>query len=221
MGRLFAIGDIHGMLTPLEALLDWIKPGPGDTVVTLGDMVDRGPDSKGVLDLLMDLTDRGVVVPIKGNHDEMVLAARQGGWSEQAHWAHNGGLSTLKSFGVDDVQKVPEKYIRFIEERTLDFYETDSHFFVHGYYDPLFAVSDPRQNWERNRWRHLHDPEPHLSGKIAVVGHTPQRGGLPLRLPFLIDIDTGACFGGRLTAFEPAKNQYYQVNIKGERLSEI
>ncbi|MBY0512714.1 MAG: serine/threonine protein phosphatase, partial [Gemmataceae bacterium] len=77
--RVLAIGDVHGCLEPLDALLDWVRPGPDDTVVTLGDYVDRGPDTKGVLDRLIGLKREGLrLVCLRGNHELMMLAAREG-----------------------------------------------------------------------------------------------------------------------------------------------
>ena len=75
--RIIAIGDIHGCSTALDAILRLVEPGPEDTVVTLGDYIDRGPDSKGVLDLLLRLKSRCHLVPLMGNHEEIMLDARQ------------------------------------------------------------------------------------------------------------------------------------------------
>ena len=78
--RTLAIGDIHGCLAPFEALLDWVKPTAGDTVVLLGDYVDRGPDTKGVLDRLIELRKSGLkLVCLCGNHEILMLEARRGG----------------------------------------------------------------------------------------------------------------------------------------------
>ena len=78
MSRTIAIGDIHGCSIALEALIEAISPQPDDTIIPLGDYVDRGIDSKGVLDRLIELRDRCNLVPILGNHDQMMLHAREG-----------------------------------------------------------------------------------------------------------------------------------------------
>src|SRR5687767_8309241 len=98
--RVLAIGDIHGCSGPLDALLEWVAPTPADLVVTLGDYVDRGPDTRGVLDRLIALK-RALpnIVCLRGNHEIMMLAARAGGRGERADWLSVGGLQTLGSYG--------------------------------------------------------------------------------------------------------------------------
>ena len=73
-----AIGDIHGCSAALDALLDAIRPHPEDVIVTLGDSINRGPDSRGVVERLMDLGRRYRLVPLLGNHEQMLLEARSG-----------------------------------------------------------------------------------------------------------------------------------------------
>src|SRR5690349_9006235 len=95
--RLLAIGDIHGCLTALDALLDAVAPQADDQIVALGDYVDRGPDSRGVLDRLIALHAGGRVVALRGNHDVMMLEARNG---RDLGWLAVGGKETLLSYGV-------------------------------------------------------------------------------------------------------------------------
>ena len=76
--RTLAIGDIHGCLTALKALLDFVAPAPDDRLITLGDYVDRGPDSHGVLDLMIDLHTQGRVIALRGNHEEMMIRKPHG-----------------------------------------------------------------------------------------------------------------------------------------------
>ena len=81
--RLLAIGDIHGCSRAFDTLLDAVAPKPDDQIITLGDYVDRGPDSRGVLDRLVALHDTGRLIALRGNHDVMMLEARKGrglGW---------------------------------------------------------------------------------------------------------------------------------------------
>src|SRR5437588_408890 len=77
MGRVLAIGDIHGCLTALDTLLGFVRPGPDDQLVFLGDYIDRGPDSKGILDRLVELRKSGTVVCLRGNHEIMMLGHTQ------------------------------------------------------------------------------------------------------------------------------------------------
>src|SRR2546430_524502 len=100
MARTIAIGDIHGWSAALAAIIDAVMPGPDDTIVTLGDYVDRGPDSRGVLEQLVGLAERCHLVPLLGNHEEMMLGAREGR-DDLRFWLKNGGGDTLASYGVN------------------------------------------------------------------------------------------------------------------------
>ena len=215
--RTIAIGDIHGCSTALTALLDLIAPQPGDTLVTLGDYVDRGIDSKGVLDLLIALKDRCRLIPILGNHDEMMLHARDGR-SDFQFWLNCGGDAALDSYGsTSQIDLIPAAHFRFLES-CLPFFETDTHFFVHANYKSDLPLD--RQDDNTLRWLSLRDfvPGPHCSGKIAVVGHTPQPDVLDLG--HLICLDTGCCTGGWLTALDVASGEIWQVDEKGrERMA--
>src|SRR5262245_50312650 len=99
--RTLAIGDIHGCLSALDALLDEVDPQHGDLVVALGDYVDRGPDSKGVLDRLIALEARCRCVALRGNHDVMMMAGRED--REQfREWLNYGGKQTLESYRLKE-----------------------------------------------------------------------------------------------------------------------
>src|SRR5918994_272072 len=96
--RTIAIGDIHGCSAALAALIEAIAPRPEDVVVPLGDYIDRGPDSRGVLDLMIDLGWRCRLVPLLGNHDQMLLDVRAGRYP--ISWLLDmGGAATLASYG--------------------------------------------------------------------------------------------------------------------------
>jgi Calcineurin-like phosphoesterase len=214
MAREIAIGDIHGCSLALQALLSAIEPGPEDTVVTLGDYIDWGPDSRGVLDQLIGLARRCTVVPIRGNHEEMLLGAREGRSDVQFRLKF-GGRDTLASYGLgEDPSKIPAEHVRFIQG-CPDYFESVRYIFVHAYYDPHLPLH--RQNWNGLRWSSLPpSPEPHCSGKMAIVGHTPQKGGEILDLGFLKCIDTFCHGGGWLTALEVNTGQLWQANQDGE-----
>ncbi|MEM7473648.1 MAG: metallophosphoesterase family protein, partial [Planctomycetota bacterium] len=131
--RLIAIGDIHGCAHPLNVLLDLIQPSAEDLIVTLGDYVDRGPDSKGVVDRLIELGNHCKFVALKGNHEEMMLDVVQ---DRKPHerWLQFGGVSTLDSYGfMGDLNIFSEAHIAFYAAM-VDFFETDNHFFVHANY---------------------------------------------------------------------------------------
>jgi hypothetical protein len=112
MPRTIAIGDIHGCSVALAALVETIDPAADDTIVTLGDYVDRGIDSKGVIDQLITLADRCRLVPILGNHEEMMLGAREGR-SDFRFWMNCGGITCLDSYGSKSTFVTQSKSVRF------------------------------------------------------------------------------------------------------------
>ena len=212
--RTIAIGDVHGCATALRAMLDEIEPQADDTIVTLGDCVDRGPDSRGVIDQLLALREQCQLVPLLGNHEEMMLNFLDGR-AQPDNWLLCGGQATMDSYlDADGKPHVPQAHVDFIRSWG-DYWETKTHFFVHGSYHPDQPLSG--QRWHVWRWHSLRDaiPEPHASGKIAVVGHTSQKSGEILDVGHLICIDTYCYGGGWLTALEPATGQIWQVDRNG------
>lgn len=212
--RVIAIGDIHGCLKALTSLVDAINPSSTDTIVTLGDYVDRGPDSKGVIDYLIELRSRCKVASLLGNHEQMMMEVLSG-HQEPYGWLRHGGVDTLESYGFcGDLSIVPEAHRDFLDG-LLDYFETDSHFFVHANYAanlPLDSQPD-----ELLRWVKLTEllPDPHFSGKRAIVGHTHNRGGEVVDLPHLVCIDT-FCYGGFwLTALDVESGAILQSNQQG------
>src|SRR5450432_2690571 len=121
--RTIAIGDIHGCSSALDALLNAIRPRPEDCIVTLGDYVNRGPDSRGVIERLIELKDRCRLVPILGNHEEMLFEALAKTY-RLGYFLRVGGEATLDSYGPDRVLAlIPDNHLEFLE-RCLDYYET-------------------------------------------------------------------------------------------------
>lgn len=210
--RLIAIGDIHGCSTALRALLDAIAPAPDDTIVTLGDYVDRGLDSKGVLEELIALADRCHLVPILGNHDEMMLHARDGK-GDLRFWLECGGQTALDSYGDRaGLNAVPPEHFRFLASCRA-YFEAETHFFTHANYRANLPLD--RQDEQTLRWLSLRDhvSEPHVSRKTAVLGHTPQAE--VLNLGHLICLDTDCCHGGWLTALDVHSGQLWQADEFG------
>src|SRR5262245_51185703 len=132
--RTLVVGDVHGCLTALDVVLALAAPAPDDLLITLGDYVDRGPDSKGVLDRLIPLYDTGRLVPLRGNHDEMMVDAHRLG--ERRLWLAVGGVETLESYGhawnAPVYDRVPQRHWRFLEQDCRDWFETDTHVYVHA-----------------------------------------------------------------------------------------
>lgn len=215
MPRTIAIGDIHGCLPALETLLAAIRPQPADTLVMLGDYVDRGPDSRGTIQRLLDLQQKCRLVPLLGNHDEMMLAVYDGQKQLYIDWLLLGGNATLESYGTLQVEKVPAAHIEFLRSCRL-FYESQGHFFVHGNYRAELPLAD--QPTETLLWESLkvRQPGPHGSGKTAIVGHTSQKSGEILDLGYLKCIDTW-CYGeGWLTALDVESGQVWQADKQGK-----
>lgn len=212
-GRIIAIGDIHGCSTALATLIGTIQPTPLDTIVFLGDYIDRGPDSRGVIEQVIRLADQCQVVPLLGNHEEMLLGALEGK-DNLRFWLKLGGRETLDSYGTgDDVKKIPQQHIEFIRG-CRNYYETVSHIFVHAYYDPDLPLH--QQRWDGLRWASLPpEPKPHCSGKVAIVGHTAQKSGEVLDLGCVECIDTYCHGGGWLTGLDVERGRVWQANEAG------
>jgi serine/threonine protein phosphatase 1 len=218
--RTLAIGDIHGCLRAFDAILEEVDPQPDDVLVTLGDYVDRGPDSKGVLERMLELKTRCRFLPLKGNHDLMMLAARQ----DQEHfadWLEIGGKQTLVSYQAPEdwqtfVGAIPITHWSFLSDDCLPYHETDTHFFVHANVYPDYALTEQPgymlywETLEPGTWRR------HKSGKTMVCGHSEQRLGRPLVLDHAICIDTWVYGDGWLTCLDVGLEVYWQANERGQ-----
>jgi serine/threonine protein phosphatase 1 len=215
--RTLVIGDIHGCLLALDSLLDVVAPRPEDRLITLGDYVDRGPDSAGVLNRLIALFEKGRLIPLRGNHDEMMVQARKG--HGRRMWLNCGGKQTLESYGhqVEDEEsdRIPLRHVQFLEKDCRDWYETESHFFVHASAYPDLPLSE--QPPYMLFWEKIEGPVEHDSGKIMVCGHTRQTTGVPLDLGSTVCIDTGVYDSeGWLTCLHVETGHYWQANQRGQ-----
>lgn len=214
MPRLIAVGDVHGCADALRAILSAVGLGPEDRVVTLGDYIDRGPDSRGVLDLLVELDASGRLVPLLGNHEEMMLGALRGSYPRN-WWLQHGAVQTLDSYGfVGDLSVIPREHLKFLD-RCLPYFESGDAIFTHANY----VASEPleRQPAEALRWQSLqeHFPARHVSGKRAFVGHTAQKRGEILDAGHLVCLDTWCHGGGWLTAMDVESGAIWQADVDG------
>ena len=209
--RRFVIGDIHGCAKALRTLIECIDPSPDDELIFLGDYVDRGPDSRGVIDQIIELKSRCRVVALRGNHEIMVCGVAFGGM-DGTIWLESGGKATVTSYG-GSLEKIPADHKAFFHS-LLPHYETKDAIFVHACYDPNLPME--QQPEEMRYWTHIGlVPPPHCSGKRVYVGHTPQPAGLILDLGYLVCVDT-YCFGtGYLTAVNVETDEVIQVDNKG------
>ena len=215
--RHLAIGDIHGCYKAFSTLLDDVSPGKDDVVVLLGDYVDRGPDSRRVIELVMELTSDGKHIALRGNHEIMMIEARlDDSWL--VPWLQYGGDATLASYatgsGPGSFDDVPRSHIEFIEQRLLRYYEIDGHFFVHGNVDPDVPLGN--QTDAAIYWQKYRNPEPHCSGKVMVCGHTAQLTGFPATNGHSICIDTYAYGGGWLSCLDTDSGTIWQANEAGD-----
>ena len=218
MSRHLAIGDIHGCNTALETLIAYVGLRSDDTIVFLGDYVDRGPGTAAVLDFVIDLMKTHNVVPLRGNHELMMLDSR-----EKKSWLHAwlqyGGAETLASYSEtvnpeDLFADIPAAHMDFLENQLLPHYECDTHFFVHANADadkPLDEQPDSSLYWRRFR-----DPERHCSDKVMVCGHTIQESGEPANNGDAICIDTWAYGDGWLSCLNVESGTVWQANEAGE-----
>ena len=232
MPRIFAIGDIHGHLVVLDRLLRQLPMESEDTLVFLGDYVDRGPDSKGVLDRVVALKEeRGDrLVCLLGNHEDMMLdhwRRTRGGWIDDLHmlkgmsqvmdygagfWLSVGGDATVRSYYPDDIDK---EHIRFLCGLPI-VHEQEAYSFVHAGIRPFGQTSRAEMLWGASGFfadldmlhgRVLLDTQS-TSAPRVVVGHTVF--DRPMIGPDFIAIDTGCAFGGCLTAVQLPEVIFYR-----------
>jgi serine/threonine protein phosphatase 1 len=192
--KTFAVGDIHGMYGALVKVLEWVESASHSScrVVFLGDYIDRGPQSREVIELLMAGPRRegDEWVCLKGNHEDMMLECHDG-TAPWRWWVDNGGETALKSWGGS----VPGDVLAWCRGLPLKF-ETEHHFYVHAGANPDYLLTRQRKNdmlWIREKFLNSSRD----FGKHIVHGHTPSDA--IERLPNRTNLDTGSCFGGELS----------------------
>ncbi len=207
-GRLLAVGDIHGCIRPLEAILDSVHLVAGDTLVVLGDFVNRGPATRQVIEQFLHLQASIRLITILGNHEEEMLAARHD-QAALARWLAMGGRATLASYEADSLSEIPPEHWAFIES-AVPWWETQEFFFTHANYAADVPLAD--QSSLELRWMALDDQpvRPHMSGKTAIVGHTPNLAGRIVDFGFLRCLDTGCGLGGCLTMMDLESGHSWQ-----------
>jgi serine/threonine protein phosphatase 1 len=200
----YAVGDIHGSYTKLASLLEHcIKRhrthgGEAPRFVFLGDYVDRGPGSREVVELLMEMQSNAPehIVCLRGNHEEMLISAAKR--DDVTMWLSNGGEVTLRSYGVNSAGDIPGAHLHWLGNLPLAISD-GLRFYVHAGIKPGVALDEQSKGamlWIREPF--LSDARDH--GQYIVHGHTPLEGGQPDLRPNRLNLDTGACFGGPLTA---------------------
>lgn len=216
--RTLVIGDIHGFSAIFDTLLEAVAPTSQDSIITLGDYVDRGPDSRGVLDRLIQRFKTGQLIPLSGNHDLLFTEVVQSNGDRRA-WLKYGGVETLVSYGhgpIDNpLSRVPYAHLDFLNRSCRMYHETQTHLFAHANVDPSLPMSEQKEI--DLRWTKLEGPVHHYSGKTLVCGHTRQANGRPLVLPGVVCIDTGVYdVDGWLTCLHLETGEYWQANYRQE-----
>ena len=208
--RLFAIGDIHGCFDSLKELIETeILLQKNDTLVLLGDYIDRGDKSKEVVDFVIELMEEGYdIVPLMGNHEVMLLDAYENEKSISI-WIQNGGAETLKSFEISSLKTIELKYIEFFKKLKY-YYSSGDFLFVHAGFTN--NVVNPFTDFYSMLWKCKESyTNPLLVNKTIIHGHNPisisKCEDRILSLLDVIDIDTGCVYKdkegfGRLTAYE-------------------
>lgn len=225
---IYAIGDIHGQIAQLKVLYRRISTRPlrpFDKLVFLGDYVDRGENSKAVIEFLLRLKqEHPEVIFLRGNHEHLMLEALDGppslpapikaeareGYvlhSEQTYlWLENGGIETLLSYKPSDMlhwrDSIPEEHKEFLRATQMEYICGNYHFVHAGVVPPGMQWPDSEFDLDPRLW--IREPflsyKPLIGGRLIVFGHTPQPNGYPLIMRNKIGLDTGAVYGGPLTA---------------------
>ena len=211
----WAIGDIHGQAAMLEALLGALPRQPADTTVFLGDYLDRGPDSKKVVEFALAQPN---AVLLWGNHEDMAAFALGEPWPslldyDPYDWYRNGGWDTCSSFNLSReeafTRACPELLLTlFSRLRTFWRDPQTGIYFVHAGIPPGVAPEECDAEtllWDRESLGMLD-----RSGRFYVCGHTPQLEGRPRVLPDKICLDTAAAYGGPLSALQLPERNLYQ-----------
>jgi len=211
MERIFAVGDIHGCLDKLVSLMDIIDVDlKKETLVFMGDYIDRGPHSKEVVDYLIDLARGGNrVVFLKGNHELMLQNYLSG--EDKLSFLYNGGEATLGSYmkggGLNEGNLIPPEHLEFFDNLRL-YYETENYIFVHGGLKANIPL-EHQDEWDMLWMRDEFIYSDFDFGKLVIFGHTPFRE--PLILDNKIGIDTGAVYGNKLTCVELSAMKFFSV----------
>jgi serine/threonine protein phosphatase 1 len=202
MNLTYAVGDIHGCLDKLKSLIAACRQhadGRDMRLVFLGDYIDRGPESAGVVRFVLTLQTEAPdrVIALKGNHEAWALGVADGS-ARVSVWLRNGGAATLHSYGVTDVGDLPPAHLNWMRSLRLT-YDDGRRLFVHAGVDPRKPLDAQREEdllWIREPF--LDDERDY--GRLIVHGHTPLEDAVPDLRRNRLNLDTAAVFGGRLTA---------------------
>jgi serine/threonine protein phosphatase 1 len=217
MTKTFVVGDIHGCHNELRRLLLKVSPHPQrDTFIFLGDYIDRGPNSKEVLDTLIELKkNHNRLITLKGNHEEAFLDFISG--KNKDFFLRIGGVQTLRSYGISEladpysIKNIPAEHIHFLSN-LLPFWENEEYIFVHAGLEPGVHLSQ-----QKAEWLYWADKESFINtdydfGKRVIFGHSASTE--PIIRPNKIGIDCGAVYGGKLTCLVLPDLEFISVDAE-------
>lgn len=213
---IYAIGDIHGSLKALKSIFRQGVINNEDKVVFLGDYIDRGPDSRGVIDWLITANDDFNFEFILGNHEIMMQTAKA--YPERiVEWLHFGGVNTLDSYKIGDdpkwMDKVGQAHWNFIDS-CLPYKEIGDFIFVHAGLEKDKTLEE--QNKHHLYWKKFEEPEIYDLEKTVICGHTSRKNGEIADFGHTICIDTYAYGGMWLTCLNVETGEYLKANNKGK-----
>lgn len=228
--KCYVIGDVHGCLDELSCLVASLPLEKGDTLVFLGDYIDRGPHSKGVVSYLTDLDRQGKqkTVFLRGNHEDMMLSFMGLSGRHGDAFLLNGGMATLASYGVEAPAGSPtaadgERLLAALPPEHVEFFmRLEPWYFVDGFLC-VHAGINPRRTWDEQVgeeliWiRHEFIMNPHPLPRTVLFGHTPMQEVL-FDLPYKIGLDTGLVYGNALSCLEITGRTLYQIRHGGREV---
>lgn len=213
---IYAIGDIHGSITALKSIFKEAAISRTDKVVFLGDYIDRGPDSKGVIDWLINNKLNFDFEFILGNHEIMMKTAKSSP-EKLLDWLRFGGANTLDSYGIGDdpdwMNKVEKDHWDFIDS-CLPYLEIGEFIFVHAGLEKYVDLN--QQDEHHLFWKKYEEPESYIPLKTVICGHTSRKNGEIADFGHTICIDTFAYGGMWLTCLNVETGEFLKANNQGQ-----
>lgn len=214
----YVIGDIHGCLAEVRYLIEQLPLERGDRLVFLGDYIDRGPDSNGVVSYLLDLRNQGNVgvIFLKGNHEDMFLDYLGLSGNHGDVFLNNGGHATLASYGIASTSSPGAEIAQELPQSHLTFYKNLETFCVLGSYLCVHAGIQPLKKLEEQTAAEMYwirgefIRNSHKLPFTVLFGHTPQKEVL-FDLPYKIGLDTGLVYGNKLSCLAIEEKLLYQI----------
>lgn len=210
----YAFSDIHGCLRSLDTILAQLPLTAEDHLIFLGDYIDRGADSKGVIDRVLELKREYQVTCLMGNHEEKMLLSRVYDF-EYSEWIkHWDAQETMDSYGARTIEDIPEGHWEFLRLLSSS-HEEENHIYVHANVEHDLPLSGQSAYALTHKKLKPAEALPHHSGKTVICGHTAQKSHLPLNLGHTICIDTDAGRDGPVTCLCAETMHYWQATEDG------